>query len=257
MSNLTPFSSTTTWDPTRSIFADCVMRWVRFKKSGAPRFRLTSPAFRRARQRLPARRVAARAKVAYGMAACAVVVRPRVYGMAYAMVVRARADCARVAGARVLARRLSREELLAQALVRKRVLPPMMPSQWPACWLVRGASRLQRPVRKPVGEVAQIPRRVRKPVGEVAQIPRRVRKPVGEVAQFPRRVRKPVEEVAQTPRRVREMVGEVARTQSRVRELALALEAQNLRRRPVCGQAWGLSPAHKFVPAHRLLLNVT
>ena len=106
----------------------------------------------------------------------------------------------------------------------------MMRNQWPACWLVRGASRLQRPVRKSVGEVARTPP-VRKPVGGVARTPP---------------VREPVEGVAQTPP-VREMVGEVARTQSRVHGLALALEALKPRRRRVLGRAWGLSLVRKFV----------
>jgi hypothetical protein len=95
--------------------------------------------------------------------------------------------CARVVGARVLARQLSRKEVLVQTLARKQE-PARMPSQWPACWLVRGASRLQRPVRKPVGEVAQFPRRVREPVGEMARTQSRVRElALALEAQKPRR----------------------------------------------------------------------
>jgi len=95
----------------------------------------------------------------------------------------------------------------ARFRVRKALARNRVPSQWPACWLVPGASRVQLATRKPVEEAAQIPRWVR----------------------------------AQGP--------VVTRTQSRVRELALALEAQDPRRRHVLGQARELLPARKFVPA--------
>ena len=165
------------------------------------RFRLASPAFHRAPQPRRVRRMAGRAKLLYVVAA-------------YAVVVCARVVCARVASARVRDPRLSREVLLAQALARKQV-PARMPSQWPACWLVPGASRVQRPVRKSVGELAQIPRRAGEPVEEMAQIPRRVREPVPEAAWL----------------------------QSPVRELALAQEAQNPRGPLLAGRAQELSPA--------------
>ena len=98
---------------------------------------------------------------------------------------------------------------------------------------------------------------MRKLAGEVAQIPRRVRKPAGEVAQIPRRARKPAGEVAQIPCRVRKQVSEAARTQLVIRELALALEPQKRRFRPVRGRPRELSLARVFVAAHRLLPNVT
>ena len=201
---------------------------------------------------------------------------------AFAVVVCATAVCTRETSVRVGARAPAAGEVRARrwrrkpvhaeparflarkALARNRV-PATMPSQWPACWLVLGASRVQLATRKPVEEAAQIPCRVRKPVEEAAQIPCRVRKPVeevaqaprrmremvGEAAQAPRRVRKPAVEVAQIPRRVGEQVPEVTRSQSRVRELALALEAQDPRRRQVLRRAPELSPVRKFVPAPR------
>jgi hypothetical protein len=140
--------------------------------------------------------------------------------------VRARAPAAR----EVRARRWRRKPVHAEpgrfrareALARNRV-PAMMPSQWPACWLVLGASRVQLATRKPVEEAAQIPRRVRTSAVEVARIPRRARKRVVEVARIPRRARELAVEVVEIP--------------GRAGELALALEAQDPRRRQVLGRA--------------------
>jgi hypothetical protein len=130
-----------------------------------------------------------------------------------------------------------------------------------------------RPVRKPVGAVAQALRRVHEMEGEAAQVPRRVRKPVGQAPQVPHRVRELIGEMKQIPGRECEQVSEAARTQSVVRKLALALAAQKPRRRLVRGQPRDLSQGRKFVlmpnamqlqrrtcrfvPARRLLPNVT
>ena len=122
---------------------------------------------------------------------------------AFAVVVCATAVCTRETSVRVGARAPAAGEVRARrwrrkpvhaeparflarkALARNRV-PATMPSQWPACWLVLGASRVQLATRKPVEEVAQAPRRMREMVGKMVRMQSRVRELALE-AQNPRR----------------------------------------------------------------------